>query len=767
MSKQVKRRRGTAAQNLAFTGAEAEIVTITNENQRLISHDNILQGGRGLPFTDEISTNFFNKAVSVTNDTAIHDTNYLLTIGATAASASQITGNLLRGAFISFEASANNAGKTGLSIELNSSTTFRFTLKKRNVSNNYVDLTANELVSGRTYLVIFNTFLTTADGNGDYGIAELLNPPLISAADLRNANINAGDRNVKSDWNATSGDAEILNKPNIAEVARTQISNWAEQGNTDLIPNNKLGFGPTNVFNWALATNTDLVPTSKLGTGTANTAAYLAGDGTWKALSTISETISSVTAINLRHSNKGITLSLEQSGAADPANTTLDLSEVVYNILDDMLVGGSNITITDNSTANTFTFASAGSGSGDGIASVISDATLTGDGTSGTPLRVSNPFTAAEKTKLTGIATGAEVNVKSDWTATTGDAEILNKPNDATIGDIAFKNPPSNLNNTQKAAVRSAIDAGTSSGGGGGLAEVTTDSTLTGDGTSSDALKVANPFTDDDETKLDGIATGAEVNVKSDWNATSGDAEILNKPDIFSGAYSDLTGAPTIPTVPARAGAFTAAFQTKLEGIDAGANVNPTDAQIGDKAFSNPPSDLTDDEKALVRTRIGAGTGSGGGGSAIKVEDEGTTLTSDVKSLNFVGAHIQATDDGSGNITITVSSAGGGGRPIVPSDHFLFGLSDNDTPVASELTITAMNGTGTIPVYSGSKHWLIARLASEDDISAVYTGNDTSINQIGAFTKFGSSVSVSGTAYNVWVSNRALDNGEALQLRVS
>jgi hypothetical protein len=34
----------------------------------------------------------------------------------------------------------------------------------------------------------------------------------------------------------------------------------------------------------------------------------------------------------------------------------------------------------------------------------------------------------AEKTKLAGIAVGAEVNVNADWNATTGDAEILNKP---------------------------------------------------------------------------------------------------------------------------------------------------------------------------------------------------------------------------------------------------------------------------------------------------------------------------------------------------
>lgn len=37
-------------------------------------------------------------------------------------------------------------------------------------------------------------------------------------------------------------------------------------------------------------------------------------------------------------------------------------------------------------------------------------------------------FSATEKTKLAGIATGAEVNVNADWNATSGDALILNKP---------------------------------------------------------------------------------------------------------------------------------------------------------------------------------------------------------------------------------------------------------------------------------------------------------------------------------------------------
>ena len=52
-----------------------------------------------------------------------------------------------------------------------------------------------------------------------------------------------------------------------------------------------------------------------------------------------------------------------------------------------------------------------------------------------------------------------------------------------------------------------------------------------------------NDYTDAEKTKLSGIATGAQKNVQSDWNATSGDALIKNK--------------PTIPTVPTTVSSFT------------------------------------------------------------------------------------------------------------------------------------------------------------------------------------------------------------------
>ena len=70
-------------------------------------------------------------------------------------------------------------------------------------------------------------------------------------------------------------------------------------------------------------------------------------------------------------------------------------------------------------------------------------------------------YTSAEKEKLSGIATGAEVNVQSDWEAESGDALILHKP---TLGTAAAKDSTNAVtaNSTdlvESGAVKSAIDA--------------------------------------------------------------------------------------------------------------------------------------------------------------------------------------------------------------------------------------------------------------------------------------------------------------------
>lgn len=101
-----------------------------------------------------------------------------------------------------------------------------------------------------------------------------------------------------------------------------------------------------------------------------------------------------------------------------------------------------------------------------------------------------------------------------------------------------------------------------------------------------------NDFTNELKTKLDGIAAGAQVNVKPDWNASAGNAaEILNKPTIPS-KTSDLTndsGFITTADIPEGAAASTTV--PKMDGVAAvgtelafarGDHVHPSDSSKAD-----------------------------------------------------------------------------------------------------------------------------------------------------------------------------------------
>lgn len=157
-----------------------------------------------------------------------------------------------------------------------------------------------------------------------------------------------------------------------------------------------------------------------------------------------------------------------------------------------------------------------------------------------------NDYTTTEKDKLAGIATGAEVNVQADWNEsdTTSDAYIQNKPTVPTktseltndSGFIAEEADPT-VPAWAKASTKPAYTASEIRYN----AQVTVAQEFnnkvdkeTGKGLST------NDYTTAEKNKLAGIAEGAEVNVNADWNATSGDAQILNKPTIPS-KTSDLT----------------------------------------------------------------------------------------------------------------------------------------------------------------------------------------------------------------------------------
>ena len=87
---------------------------------------------------------------------------------------------------------------------------------------------------------------------------------------------------------------------------------------------------------------------------------------------------------------------------------------------------GGNTNLTPSQTSTNFTINS----------DTGTDATIPlGDGTkAGATL---NDYTTAEKNKLSGIATGAEVNVNADWNSVSGDSQILNKPTIPSISGLA------------------------------------------------------------------------------------------------------------------------------------------------------------------------------------------------------------------------------------------------------------------------------------------------------------------------------------------
>lgn len=103
-------------------------------------------------------------------------------------------------------------------------------------------------------------------------------------------------------------------------------------------------------------------------------------------------------------------------------------------------------------------------------------------------------------------------------------------------------------------------------------------------------------YTTAEASKLSGIADGAEVNVRSDWNAAGGDAEILNKPTIPT-KTSDLTNDSSFIT---SAGAPVQSVNSKT------GTVSLTTADIADSLNKRY---VTDAQKTVLGNTSGTNTG--------------------------------------------------------------------------------------------------------------------------------------------------------------
>jgi hypothetical protein len=281
---------------------------------------------------------------------------------------------------------------------------------------------------------------------------------------------------VNADWNATSGAAEILNKPAIPTVNNATLT---------------IKKNGTTIDTFSANSDTDKTIDISVPTNAADVSAL---PSSTKYAASLYLSVNSSTYV--------VTAQLkDQDGNNIGAAQTIDLP------LESVVVSGSY----NSQTKKVVLTLQNGSTIEFSVADLV--AGLQSEITAQNPLRAdlvkdgrnNKVFTAAEKTKLSGIEAGAEVNVQADW-----------KQRDDTADDY-IKNKPENLVSDSR--------------------YVHTD----------------NNYTTTEKNKLSGIEVGAEVNVQSDWNQTdsSTDDFIKNKPDIPDiKIYRNLTGKAAITTSP-------------------------------------------------------------------------------------------------------------------------------------------------------------------------------------------------------------------------
>ncbi len=158
-------------------------------------------------------------------------------------------------------------------------------------------------------------------------------------------------------------------------------------------------------------------------------------------------------------------------------------------------------------------------------------------------------YTTQEKNKLDNIQEGAQVNVQSDWNITDSDSDafIKNKPSVYTKNEIdnKFSALETNIDWKESVGTFDDIDNIYPEPQDGWTVNVKdTDYTYRYNGIewvaiSANAIPKATNSVDgllskEAHTKLSGIASGAQVNVQSDWNVAdnTNDAFIKNKPAI-------------------------------------------------------------------------------------------------------------------------------------------------------------------------------------------------------------------------------------------
>ena len=245
------------------------------------------------------------------------------------------------------------------------------------------------------------------------------------------------------------------------------------------------------------------------------------------------------------------------SNSASAASQSAALAEARVNEIENLSVEvstgaeGTDASVTYTPSTGILSFEIPRGNTGNGIASCVlnTDFTLTinyTDGTSMTtvPIRGDTPhLTIGEVTEgphAIATITGTDANpvlnltlpnanvptrvsqLENDAGYLTEHQDISGKANVADLAVVATSGSYTDLEDKPYIPIKTS--------------DLTNDSNYAVD---SNYVHTDNNYTTAEKEKLSGIAAGAEVNVNADWNATSGDAKILNKPTKVSDFTND------------------------------------------------------------------------------------------------------------------------------------------------------------------------------------------------------------------------------------
>lgn len=350
--------------------------------------------------------------------------------------------------------------------------------------------------------------------------------------------------------------------------------------------------------------------------------------------------------------------------------------------------------------------------------------------------------TTGNYSDLQNLPTIPAAQVNSDWTATSGISEILHKPTTKRVvagANVTITETADTFEISAPSFAQEPADWDATSG----VSEILNKPDLSIYAETANLATVATTGSYDDLVNKPAIP---QAQVNSDWNASSGVTEILNKPNLSTvattGDYNDLVNQPSIPAAQVNAD------WTSSSGVSEILN-KPTLAAVatsGDYSdLSNTPSiptatsDLTNDSGYItlsdVPAQVNADWDASSGVSAILnkptipspyTAGNGIAVTNNVISAKVDGTTIDTNASGE----LTVIGGGGGGSQVNADWDATSGIAEilnKPTPK----TLTA--GTG-ISIADGVSSVTISSTVTVPVQDVTVDGNSVVSNGVAAIT---------------------------------